>query len=253
MTGRARGPRPAHAPPRGLGARAAAAVRDWAHVTCALPRAALDTTPPDALAHGRRTPVVLLPGIWEPWRFLLPLARRLHAHGHPVHPLPGLGWNGRPLDESLARAHRDLERLASGGLRHAVLVAHSKGGLIGALLLAAREDAGDGRPALPRLDGLVAIGTPFAGSSLAVPAVRRTPLGMFEPDGQDVRRIAELTGVTDRLVSLGSAWDEMIPQGTRVTGATNLTLPATGHFLPVDAAATARVVHEHVERLGRSG
>lgn len=222
--------------------RVAVAVRDWAHVAWRWPASLLDRTPPDALATGDRTPVVLVPGIWESWRYLLPLARRLHALGHPVHPLPSLGWNGRPLAESLDRARAGLAVL---DLERPVLVAHSKGGLIGKALLvdalAAGPDAG------PR--GLVAVCTPFGGSNLSWRVLSRTPLGLFAPAGATIVALAAERAVNARIVSIGSGWDEMIPNGSRLEGAHNVTLRMQGHFRPVADEGTARLVHDSVERL----
>jgi hypothetical protein len=61
--------------------------------------------PRDALRFrtGSGRPVVMLPGIWETWSFLRPLVKALHRAGHPVHVLPGLRRNGRPVADT-ARA-----------------------------------------------------------------------------------------------------------------------------------------------------
>src|SRR5947209_5310544 len=45
-------------------------------------------------------PVVLVPGVWEPWQFLRPVAARLFAHGVRVHAIPALGYNRRPVAEA---------------------------------------------------------------------------------------------------------------------------------------------------------
>lgn len=223
--------------------RGATIARDWAHVARRWPASLVDRTPPDAFASGPLTPVVLVPGIWESWRYLMPLARRLHAHGHPVHPLPALGLNGRALEDSLALAREGLARLA---VDRPVLVAHSKGGLIGKSLLVdglARDPA-----AAPR--GLVAVCSPFGGSKLAWSVFNRTPLGLFAPNGRAILALAAETLVNERIVSIGSSWDEMIPNGSVLAGAHNITLAMPGHFRPVADPGIAELVHEQVERLG---
>ena len=214
-------------------------VSDWALVARLMVRALLDRTAPDALVDGELTPVVLLPGIWEPWRFMLPLGRRLHALGHPVHFLPALGWNGRSLEDSVQLALDELTAAADGG---AVLVAHSKGGLIGKSILL---DASLSR----QVHGLVALCSPFGGSRLSWPVFARTPLGMFAPSGAVIVALAALQAANFRIVSIGSAWDEMVPDGTHLPGATNVTLDISGHFRPVDDPDVAHLVHEHVEQL----
>lgn len=215
---------------------------DWAHVIAQQARALLDRTPPDAFATGHLAPVVLLPGIWEPWRYLLPLARRLHALGHPVHPLPSLGWNGRPIEASLDRAREELASLA---LDRPVLVAHSKGGLIGKALLVETL----AREAASAPSGLVAVCTPFGGSNLSWRVFTRTPLGLFAPGGATVLALAAEQAVNSRIVSIGSAWDEMIPNGSFLAGARNITVPVPGHFRPVASDGIVPLVHEQVQVL----
>lgn len=134
--------------------RVAVVIRDWSHVAWRMPLAVVDRTPLDAFRQGHLAPVVLLPGIWEPWRFLVPLARALNEMGHPVHPVPGLGWNGRSLKESAAIVS---DALAGQVPSPAVLVAHSKGGLIGKRVMLDEVRPGE------RAVGLVAVGSPFGG------------------------------------------------------------------------------------------
>jgi len=43
---------------------------------------------PEAWAGGTRHPVVLVPGVREPWQFLRGIGERLHEAGHSVHVVP---------------------------------------------------------------------------------------------------------------------------------------------------------------------
>lgn len=219
--------------------RVVAVVRDWVHVGVRWPASVLDRTPPDAFAHGPGVPVVLLPGIWESWRYLRPLAAALHAAGHPVHVVPGLGFNGAPLGEAVPIVR---ERLVALGLSRSVLVAHSKGGLVGKQVLLDPVSA-------ERLVGLVTFATPFAGSSLARPFLGRTPLGLFAPAGAAILALAAELAVNSRIVSIGAAWDEMVPDGTFLAGARNITFGQTGHFRPLVEPSFHRLVAHHVARL----
>lgn len=233
---------------RGNIARAGLVARDWWCATRLMLRAVADRTPPEALATGELTPIILLPGIWEPWRFLLPLARRLNQLGHPVHPLPALGWNGRSLEDSVGLVRCQLAAATGEG---AVLVAHSKGGLIGKTLLAqAVVGAGESESGAGLL-GMVALCSPFGGSSLSWRAFARTPLGMFAPAGPVILALAAQQAANERIVSIGAAWDEMIPEGTHLEGAHNITLRHSGHFLAVDRADVAELVHAEVQRIAQ--
>lgn len=189
-------------------------------------------------------PVVLLPGILENSTYLAPLGGFLAARGHPVHVVDTLGWNISNVDESVERC---LAFLREDDIHGAVLVAHSKGGLIGkALLLDPR--LGDGAIAL------VAVATPFAGSTFGgplqrMPLVQRTPLGLFMPTSQELSRLAQESEVNSRIASLAPEWDQMIPGGSHLDGATNVILKHRGHFRSVDDPAVWEQVHVHVHKM----
>lgn len=190
----------------------------------------------------RDIPVVLLPGILEPWSYLAPLARWLGRHGHPVEFVETLGWNLHNLDAS---AERCLAVLRQRGIRRCVLVAHSKGGLIGKAVLLRQGDDG---VAL----GLVAVATPFGGSTLGSRLhriVARSPLGLFSPGNPILRRLGDEVSVNAHIVSLAPAWDQVIPEGSRLVGAVNVDLDVPGHFRPMRDETVWRIIHEHVHRL----
>ena len=167
-----------------------------------------------------RTPdVVFVPGVVEPWGFLAPLAGRLHDAGHPVHVVPRLGYHVQSLSDAV-----DLvaDVIVERDLHDVVLVAHSKGGLVGKLLLS------DARVA-DRVRGVVAIATPFAGSRLA----RLLPLRsirVFRPDGPDIVALARAVDVDARIVSVFGSWDPHVPEGSLLAGARNVRLATPGHF-----------------------
>lgn len=228
-------------------ARLPAVVRDWAHAGVRLVAARLGRAAPDALVGPvvgaspgcAAVPVVLLPGVWEPWRFLWPLAQALHAAGHPVHAVSALGWNGADLDSS---ADRVVAHLRAADVRGGVLVGHSKGGLIGKKVLL--------HPALDgRVRGLVAVASPFAGSSLAYRPLARTPLGVFAPSGAAIVALAAERAVNARIVSLAPAWDQVVPEGSWLPGARNVPLDVAGHFRPLADAGVHALIHTEVHRL----
>ncbi|WP_374315879.1 esterase/lipase family protein, partial [Microbacterium sp.] len=97
---------------------------------------------PWAMGHRRPTPpkwqagsaglpeVVLLPGVYEHWTFLRPLGDTLADAGHRVRVVHELGVNRRGIAETAERLSRYLADLPVAPAGR-VLVAHSKGGLIG--------------------------------------------------------------------------------------------------------------------------
>lgn len=191
-------------------------------------------------------PVLLLPGILERSTYLFPLGRFLASQGHPVHIVDTLGWNLSGIKESVERC---LEVLHDRDIHGAVLVAHSKGGLIGKALLL---DPRMGDAAI----GLVAIATPFAGSSFGgplqqLPLAKRSPLGLFFLNNEDLERLADESDVNSRIVSLAPEWDQMIPDGSHLDGATNVTLKGRGHFRPVDDSEVWEQVHTYAHTLAQ--
>lgn len=220
--------------------------------------------------------VILLPGVYEHWTFLRPLGDALNAAGHRVRVVHGLGTNRRGVAETAERLGRALGRIPPPAAGR-VIVAHSKGGLIGKHLLvssgaaaaAAIEGATGGEPAdaaagasAPAGDaagpngagaplglrGLVAVCTPFSGSRLAglflVPSIRA-----FRPQDETIVMLGREDSVNGRIVSVFGRFDPHIPGGSALDGATNVQVPATGHFRVLAAAETHRAVVESVALL----
>lgn len=185
---------------------------------------------PASYAVGSRRPVVLLPGVYERWHFLRPIADALAAAGHPVHVVRELGINDRAIPRS---AERVLAFLEARDLRGVALVAHSKGGLIGK---AAMLDDAEGR-----IDRLVAVATPFSGSRMAdymvVPAMRA-----FRPANPVIRRLAAERDVNARITSIFPSYDPHIPEGSVLDGGTNVRLDVVGHFRILEAPETIAAV-----------
>ncbi len=164
-------------------------------------------------------PVLLIPGIYETWQFMKPVAEVLRDRGHPVHVVTGLGWNTSTIRDSADLVAGYLEE---HDLRNVVLVAHSKGGLIGKYTMLRRDPEG-------RIDAMVAIATPFAGSIYARYAVARS-IRDFSPADTTLRMLGEHLDVNRRITSIWPSFDPHIPGGSRLDGATNVTLRAAGHF-----------------------
>lgn len=198
-------------------------------------RAAFDRGRPEALVDdsGDSGPVVLLPGIYETWRFLHPLARRLHAAGHPVHVVSALGDNRMSLREAAEVVRRHL---AENHLSDVTIVAHSKGGLVARLLLGMPEPAA-------RIRRVVAISTPFSGSGLArwvpIPAVRA-----LRPDDPELLGAVSAGGDPGRIVSIWGWYDPHIPEGCALAGARNVEVPVGGHFRILGSPTVLGLVDE---------
>lgn len=235
MAAAARGvARRVHAPARAL-VQASAWLADYVYVVGHQAVALLGRRDPDRYATGTRTPVLLVPGIYETWAFLEPLARALHDAGHPVHTVPALGLNHRGLAASAALVEDRLDEL---GLDRVVLVAHSKGGLIGKHVMARPRGA-------DRVVGLVALNTPFGGSVYATWFPAR-PVRALAPRDPDLVALGRELLPHPRIVSVYARFDPHVPAGSALTGAVNVPLPQMGHFRVVGLPAVQRTLVAHV-------
>ena len=175
---------------------------------------------------GELAPVLLLPGVYETWQFLRPVADRLNALGHPIHTLRGLGYNLLTIVASAELAQRYLDERNLTGV---IIVAHSKGGLIAKHMMVSEDRAG-------RIDRLVAINSPFGGSTLADWAPVRT-LRAFSPRNETVMTLAANLAANTRITSIYSRLDPLIPGGCELEGARNIRLSVVGHFRPLASPA----------------
>lgn len=168
-------------------------------------------------------PVLLIPGVFETWHYLKPIRDRLVELGHPVHSVPELGFNRHPIPEMAAllaayAAHRGLT-----GVR---IVAHSKGGLIGKLLLVGDDPTTGGAG---RFDRMISINTPYGGSPLARYGLG--PWREFTPTRPVIRELAAAPQVNARITALHSDFDQYVPpESAHLDGAENERLPHVGHF-----------------------
>ena len=194
---------------------------------------------PDSLAVGAGAPVLVIPGVYEGWQYMLHVARRLHSAGHPVHMLHELGRNRGRIPDAAALAQRYLEQHDLSGV---VIVAHSKGGLIGKHMMAV-DDIGH------RIDRMVAIATPFSGSRLARYSPIRT-LRVFRPTGATLSLLAANATINSRITSIYSEFDPVIPATSYLEGARNVVVADIGHFRILALPAVLDAIEAAVDPTG---
>ncbi|QRV01855.1 hypothetical protein JTE88_07135 [Arcanobacterium phocisimile] len=184
--------------------------------------------------------IVVVPGIYEGPTQLDPLARSLHRAGYRIERIPELAFLTRPTSELADIVTNKVASIAGP----VVLLAHSKGGLVGGAAMASQ-------PSLPHLAGMIAIATPWQGSSLAQFFPPRTPVRRLAPRGLDLGSTQLLGTHAHRIYSLIPRWDPHVPNGSYLDGGHNIRLSTAGHFYPLGTAETQRYVHECVRRLLR--
>lgn len=130
--------------------------------------------------------------------------------------------------------------LVEQDLSRVIVVAHSKGGLIGKQLMLLPEGA-------RRVDHMVAVNTPFSGSVYArfflVPSIRA-----FSPRDKLLLRLQGSSDVNARITSVFSRFDPHIPGGSFLQGARNIRLDTMGHFRPIGDSRLLDVLKQEVGR-----
>lgn len=192
-----------------------------------------------------RLPVILIPGILGKWGYMKRLGDKISLRGHSTYIVPGLGYNIYSIPSSakilrslivhiIPKLGHIIPHLEKGALKvrkliekekleGAILVTHSKGGLIGKYLLAHHNADG-------RVIGVVAISTPFSGSALA----HLIPHHSYKELRIDSKIVADLekhTAVNQKIISIFPEYDPHIwaKQGSYLKGAKNLKIPVGGH------------------------
>jgi triacylglycerol lipase len=186
-----------------------------------------------------RPTILVLPGVYERWQFMLPIIRRLHARGHGVHVVGTLGANVGRVAEMARRARVYLEE---EDLRDVVIVAHSKGGLIGKHLMAFEDPD-------RRIRTMVAINAPFGGSSYA----RFIPIRSirdFSPRNGALVALGRSREANARITSIHARFDPHIPGGSALDGAVNERVAASGHFRIMGDEDVLRRVEAAIDRAG---
>jgi pimeloyl-ACP methyl ester carboxylesterase len=190
---------------------------------------------PGSFHQGHRTPVLIIPGVYENWQFMMPLIRSIHDAGHPVHVVTVLQRN--KLDVPVA-ARLVAQHLEEAGLRDAAIVAHSKGGLIGKYAMLNLDPEG-------RISRMITVCTPFSGSRYAkymlLPSLR-----IFSPSNALTLQLAREEAINSRITSIYGPFDPHIPEGSVLPGATNIELPTAGHFRILGDHETARLIVEQL-------
>lgn len=182
----------------------------------------------------RQIAVVIIPGVYEPWRFMEPLTSKLYDSGFPVHVIDELGYNVNNIPTSALALKGYIEHI---GAERIVLIAHSKGGLIGKYFLSHYNTDGT-------VERLIALNTPFSGSVYAS-FTWFWILRVFSPRNKLVKELLNDVASNQKITSIYSVYDPYIPSGSRLEGAENVCINSVGHFRIIsDKSAQAAILHE---------
>ena len=192
-----------------------------------------------------KVPVILIPGILGKWSFMKKLGDKISLEGHPVYIVPELGYNIYSIPSSaktlrtlivhafpkrghivprVSRGAEHIKKLVEDKkLEGAILVAHSKGGLIGKYFLAHYNTDN-------KVLGMIAIATPFAGSSMAK-LVPLDPFMELDTDSKIIHDLEKHQDINKKIVSIRPEYDNHVwaEKGSFLEGAHNIEVHVSGH------------------------
>lgn len=188
-----------------------------------------------------KIPVIILPGIFGRWAFLKPMADHISLLGHPVYIVPKLGNNIGDIPSSAKKVREVIEE---NNLSNVIIVAHSKGGLIGKYLLL-HENADK------RANGLIAVATPFHGSSIGkfIPHYSIQELGS---DSDIIHYLENHSEINKKIVSIIPSYDNHVwhSKGSYLEGAMqNIKVNIAGHHRVLKDKEVWNKVIEWVEKI----
>ena len=187
-----------------------------------------------------KVPVLIIPGILGKWSFLKKLADTISLLGHPVYVVPDLGYNLYNIPKSSDIVHSVIKK---EDLRNAIILAHSKGGLIGKYtLIHHNEDK--------RIIGMVSLATPYHGSAITK-LLPVEPISELHNDSLIIKDLNSHTAVNKEIVSICPVFDNHVwaKEGSRLEGAKNINVNVFGHHKIVYDKEVVGIVKREIERI----
>lgn len=168
----------------------------------------------------KKAPIILIPGIANRWGFLKHLADHISSEGHPVYIVGRLKFNLFDIRTS-AKIVREL--IDKNSLEKAIIIGHSKGGIIGKYFLI-HENKDN------KITRLITIGAPFSGSKLANYTLGRS-FKELAPQSKIIQEMKSNTKVNSKIISIMPAFETRVwhKKGSHLEGALNIIVPIKGH------------------------
>ncbi len=218
-------------------------IRDYIHAIHKQSHTFIYRKPPEhflGLVERNKAPIILIPGLLEKWHFLEVITEPLSLKGHPIYALEHLGYNVKDISET-AKLVREL--IDEKDLRDVIIIAHSKGGLIGKYILTYYNSDG-------RVKKLIAIATPFGGSRI-VKFFPIKSLRELSPDSQQVHSLKKEKTVNRCITSIFGLFDNHIwPESScKLEGAKNLQVEVHGHHKILFDPDVMKIVQREVREI----
>lgn len=211
-------------------------IREWFTIFTLYIRSVVDKAPPAQWSTGEAGTIVLLPGQTETWNFFRTIADALNQSGYRILVIPELNWNLHSIDNGTAIAKRFIQK---NHLKSAILLSHSKGGLIAKALLSDPDIS-------PQIRRSVSIATPYEGTLWGWLIVFH--MDQLRPGSGLMRRLQSDTIHNNRIVNLYPTSDMFIVPNSslRLEGAFNISAPAAGHTRILIDPRTIALIQKHL-------
>ena len=189
---------------------------------------------------GNKKPIVLIPGLFEKWHFLKAIADPLSLQGHPIYVPEHIGYNTKEIHNGAQLVHEFIEENDLNGV---IIIAHSKGGLIGKHILAFHNQD-------ERVAKVIAIATPFQGSYIAK-LVPHKIAKEFTPNSKIIQILSEQKDVNQQIVAICGIFDNSIwpSSNCHLEGAKNIQVNVHGHHTILFDKNTRKIVLDEVEKI----
>jgi pimeloyl-ACP methyl ester carboxylesterase len=216
---------------------------DYVHLAKSFTHSLIFRSPPEhylGYIDSTKVPVVLVPGINSKWNFLKKIADGISKSGHPLYISKDLGYNRKDITTS---AQLVREMIDKHNLHNVIILAHSKGGLIGKqMLLQCNEDH--------RIIKVIAIASPFLGSNLAQ-YVPDKALRELAPESAALQDQNTRFAVNKDIVSIYGLYDNHVwpTEHSILQGAENIKVETEGHHQILSNPKTAAIVREKIAEI----
>lgn len=216
-------------------------IRDYVHLGRGYAREILYRRPPKhylGYIEANKAPIIFIPAVFTTWRFAKRIIDVLSLRGHPIYVIRDFGYHRHPVPESAEMVRRLIEEK---NLHDVVLVAYSKGGLVGKYILVFLNND-------HRVKKLIAIATPFGGSS-AARLIPVKPIRELSPQSPVINMLRQHTEVNGNIVSIYGVFDNHVwpVESCRLDGARNIQLEEYGHHAILGSKKLREVISEIVE------
>ena len=134
--------------------------------------------------------------------------------------------------------------IEENNLKNVIIVAHSKGGLISKYLLLHEDPE-------RRVTGLIAIATPFHGSS-AGKLIPHSAIQELTHESKIIKYLESHNEINNKIVSIIPSYDNIIwhPEGSYLEGArANIKLELAGHNLIINNKKVWHMIEEWIEKI----